>query len=162
MKKIRRWWERKFLAHELITILAICLGFTIWSVKMDRGVLINNILSGNRQTLYGTLAALFGSLLGFTITSVSIVLGASASEKLEIIRKSKHYKDLWDVFKAAIKTLALATIFALLGLVFDKDTNSVDFFLYINLFTTLLSIFRLGRCIWVLENIIFIITKQQL
>jgi hypothetical protein len=161
MKKIKRWWERKFLVFEFLTAVGLFLGFTIWSVLINKGVAINNILSGNRQTLYGTLAALFGSLLGFTITAVSIVLGFAASEKLEIVKKSKHYMDLWDIFKSAIKALGFATIFALLGLVFDKDITPVDYFLYINFFTAILSVFRIARCIWVLENIIVIVTKQK-
>jgi len=161
MKKVRRWWARDFIVKEFITGFGISLGFIIWSVYINKEVVVNNILIGNRVTLYGTMAALFGSLLGFSITAVSIVLGFAASEKLEIVRKSKHYMDLWQVFKSAIKALAFATIFALLGLIFDKDINPVNFILYINLFTAILSVFRVARCIWVLENIIAIVTKQQ-
>jgi hypothetical protein len=102
---------------------------------------------------------LFGSLLGFSITAVSIVLGYAASEKLLIVRKSKHYQDLWNVFKSAIRVLALATVVALLGLIFDKNDQPLNFLVYSNVFTVILSSFRVARCVWVLENIIMIVTK---
>jgi NhaP-type Na+/H+ or K+/H+ antiporter len=105
------------------------------------------------------LTTLFGSLLGFSITAISIVIGYASSDKLAIVRNGKHYQDLWNVFKSAMIVLALATIFALLGLIFDRNPDPINYFLYINIFTIILAFFRVARCIWVMNNIISIVSK---
>ncbi len=157
--KFKNFWEANFLRMELLTALALSLALFIWLQVINGGYLLTQILLDIRATLYGALVALFGSLLGFIITSVSIILGYANSDRLEIVRKSKHYKDLWAVFESAIKVLTLATITALFGLIFDKNNKPVNNLIYINVFTTLLSFFRIARCIWVIENIIKIVTK---
>jgi len=157
--KIKLWWESRFLVLEFIAACILFLGFLFWSILINKGVAIAQIFSGNREVLYGALTTLFGTLLGFIITAVSVVLGFAVSEKLAFVRESRHYKDLWAVFKSTIRILALATGFALIGLIFDKDNQPMNFLLYCNVFWILLSVFRLGRCIWVLENIISLETK---
>jgi hypothetical protein len=157
--KIRKYWEANFLVLEFITALVLSLCLVGWSEFIDKGQFINSIFLDNRDVVYGALATLFGSMLGFSITAVSIVIGYATNDKLAIVRKGKHYQDLWNVFKSAMKVLAFATVFALLGLVFDKNANPVNYLLYMNIFATVLSLFRIARCIWVLENIIVIVTK---
>jgi hypothetical protein len=157
--KLRKLWEANFLFLELILAGLLSLIFSAWSELINNGQLISSIFFETREVMYGALVALFGSMLGFSITAVSIVLGYATNDKLEIVRKSKHYPQLWKVFKAAIKVLALATVASLVGLIFDKDALPINFILYLNLFLLLLSVFRVARAIWVLENIIAIVTK---
>jgi hypothetical protein len=161
MKKIKTFWEANFLLLELILAVLISLCFALWSNLINHGTFISQLFSDSRGVLYGTLAALFGSLLGFAITAVSIILGYAANEKLEIVRKSAYYHVLWDTFNSAIKVLAAATVFALVGLVIDKDLHPVNIILYFNSFLTLLSFFRVARCIWILEYIVAIVSKKS-
>ena len=158
---LRRYWEANFLTMELALAIVLSLLFSIWSETVNAGSFIYAVFTGNRVPLYGALVALFGSLLGFSITAVSIVLGYANSEKLEIVRNSDHYQDLWNTFKSAIKVLAFATITSLIGLILDRDTLPNNLILYINIFAAFLSFLRIGRCIWVLENIIAIVTKPR-
>jgi hypothetical protein len=158
---LKRFWEANFLVLEFVASIFLTLAFVTWSEVFDRGAFVTETFSDIREPLYGALTALFGALLGFCITAVSIVLGYATHEKLEIVRNSKHYADLWGAFKSAIRALAFATMFALVGLVFDKDTNPANMLLYTNLFLATLSFFRIARCIWVLENIIAIVTKKR-
>ena len=97
--KIKLWWESKFLVLEFMTASILFCIILSWSIFIDKGVVIARIFSGNREVLYGALTTLFGTLLGFIITAVSVVLGFTASEKLSSVRQSKHYKDLWAVFQ---------------------------------------------------------------
>jgi len=157
--KLRKFWEAHFLPLEFMAALALSLFIFVWSKYINQEQFINTIFSDNRDFLYGTLTTLFGSLLGFSITAISIVIGYASSEKLAIVRKGKHYQDLWNVFKSAMIVLAMATIVALLGLVFDRNSKPINYFLYINVFTTTLSFFRISRCIWVMNNIISIVSK---
>lgn len=160
MKKINIFWEANFLRLEWILAGLISLGYAFWSESVNNGVFMSQFFSDGRGTLYGTLTALFGSLLGFAITAVSIILGYAANEKLEVVRNSNHYHVLWDTFNSAIKVLAVATVLALIGLVVDKDSSPKNVILYINFFLTILSFFRIARCIWILEYIIAIVSKK--
>jgi len=161
MKKISTFWEANFLVLELILAGLISLCFSLWLEFVNHGAFMSQFFFDGRAVLYGTLTALFGSLLGFAITAVSIFLGYVANEKLEIVRKSTHYHVLWDTFNSAIKVLAMATVFALIGLVLDKDTRPINIILYFNLFLTFLSFFRIARCIWILEYIVAIVSKKK-
>jgi hypothetical protein len=119
MKRIRKFWEANFLTNELIASLALSLCIYVLSEFYNKSQIINSVLLNNRDTIYGALAALFGTMLGFSITAVSIVIGYATNEKLAIVRNGKHYQDLWGVFKSAMRVLTFATIFALL-LTFTK------------------------------------------
>ncbi len=159
--KIRKYWEANFLAAELVLAIGLAVLFYLWSEFINKNAFILQYFIGNRESIYTALVALFGSLLGFSITAISIVLGYANSEKLEIVRMSSHYMDLWNTFKSAIVVLAFATITTLAGLIFDRDSAPINAVLYINVFASILSFFRIARCIWVLNYIIAIVTKQR-
>jgi hypothetical protein len=158
---LRRWWEAHFFPLELLASVVLAAFFVVWSEYFNERQFINAIILDSREVIYGTLASLFGSLLGFSITAVSIALGYATSDRLAVVRQSKRYLDLWEIFKSAIRVLGAATIFALIGLFFDKDTVPNIYILYANVFMTILSFFRMARCIWILENIIIIVTKSK-
>jgi uncharacterized membrane protein YbhN (UPF0104 family) len=99
--------------------------------------------------------------LGFVITAVSIVLGYAENDRLKIVRNSPYYGTLWEVFKSTMKWLAAATIVALLGLIFDRDNSPVPALLFLTVLASLIAALRVSRSIWVLENIIRIVTKQR-
>lgn len=161
MNKFKTKWEANFLSAEFTLAMFMALFFSLWSVYIDKGDFISKFFTGNRQYLYTALVALFGSLLGFSITAVSIVLGYAHNDKLAILRESERYDDLWKTFKSAIFVLALATITTLIGLIFDKDSAPINLILYINVFASILSFFRMARCIWILNAIIAIVTKVR-
>ncbi len=161
MKKIKTFWEANFLRLEFLLAGFISLCFSLWSEFVNHGNFVAQIFSESREVMYGTLAALFGSLLGFAITAVSIILGYAANEKLDIVRKSAHYATLWHTFNSAIRILAVSTVIALVGLVVDKDKNPINIILYTNLFFVLLSFFRIARCVWILDYVVAIVSKKN-
>ncbi len=108
----------------------------------------------------GALASIYGSLLGFVITALSIIIGYSTNEKFEFLRKSKHYPTLWEVLISTIRALSAATVIMVISLVFDRDSSPQYLIFCVCVFTILLSLFRLRSCIWVLENVILIIIKR--
>lgn len=161
MKLLPQWWRRNFLWVELCLAIFLSTGFVIWYVDFGGQAYLDSFLKGNRPAIYGTAASIFGSLLGFVITATSIVLGFSASERLRVVRDSKQYTTLWKVFSSTIRALGLATITAFLALVFDRDSHQVSWLLYATFFGAILSFFRLLRTIWVLENVISLITEPS-
>lgn len=158
-RSLRERWAQEFLRYEFLTSILVTILFFLWFEYFSGQGLVDQVLDGNRSSIYGALAAIFGALLGFVITAVSIVIGYSASERLDIVRNSKHYPDLWKIFISAIRATALATMAALLGLVFDRDSSPSHWILYLNIFAFVLVLFRLGRSIWVLEQIINLLTR---
>jgi hypothetical protein len=153
-----KWWRSHFLIAEL-GLAAVCsAAFVMWVMLCGGGTILEETLKGNRGAVYGALASIYGSLLGFAITAVSIVLGFSGTERLTVVRESKHYPILWKVFTATIRTLGLATVVALFGLILDRDNHPMNIALYLTVFASVLAVLRLARCVWVLENVIALVT----
>ena len=87
VKRITQCYRVHFLWAAVRIILGV--GCPVRPLERALGearVLIDTTLDGNRAAVYGALASIFGSLLGFVITAVWIVLGFSASEKLAVVQ----------------------------------------------------------------------------
>lgn len=160
-ERFANWWERHFLSiHWIATILATA-GLALWVHRLGGRAHFSALLEGNRSALYGTLASLFGSLLGFVIAAVSIALGFSQAKELEVVRKSKHYSDLWKTLTVAVRGLGFATVAALVALLADRDSSPSFYLAYLVFFTALLATFRLLRCIWVLEQLVLTVSHTH-
>lgn len=158
MKSLRQFWRANFLPVEFAVALLLGLAFVIWSEILGGKGCLSYILTNNRAAIYGALASIFGSLLGFAITAVSIVLGFSQLDILAVVRNSVHYSTLWKIYISAMRVLAFATIVSLVGLVGDKDAAPHFWALYLAAVMALLAIVRVARCIWVLEKVIALVT----
>jgi len=161
VKRAISWWANNFLWAEFVLSVITAVAFAVWIYIFGGSAVIADVIEGNRAAVYGALASIFGSLLGFAITAESIVLGLSGSERLEVIRESKHYATLWRVFISSIRALGLATAIALLGLVLDRDSRPCQPVLVLNLFGIVLASQRLLRCIWVLENVVALVSAPS-
>ena len=161
MTVLREWWRRFFLHAEFGVAIGGAAAFVVWAERFGGTAGIDLVLQNNRGALYGTLASIFGSLLGFAVTATSIVLGFSSSPSLRIVRESVHYPTLWRVFLATIRTLGFATVVSLVGLVFDRDDAPWHWVLYFVVLAFSLSCLRIARSVWVLERVIGLVTKAQ-
>src|SRR5260370_626069 len=159
MAWLKRNWGIHFLGMELVLSILGGVIFGIWVKWLGGALTVDHLLTGNKSAVYGTLASIFGALLGFAITVLSVIIGYSTNEKFQFLRKAKHYSTLWKILLSTIKALSAATIVMILGLVFDRDSSPHHLILSFSVLITLLSIFRLARCIWVLENVVNIIIK---
>jgi hypothetical protein len=117
------------------------------------------VLTGAEGSIYGTLATIFGSLLGFVITSVSIIVSLGDSPRLAVIRESRSNQQLWKIFTSATKWLGVATGISLTGLMLNRDGPPEFIILVLCLWSSLLAVLRLVRCIWALENVVKIVAK---
>ena len=125
--------------------------------------MVRELLSGGRGDIYGALASIFGALLGFTVTAMAIVLSASDSDGLKLLRgKKKAYSEMWAVFKGSIGALGLATTMALVALVLDRDpTDASPVILSLVLATTLFGSLRVWTAIRVLLEVVDLITRDH-
>ncbi len=164
MRWIGRMWKRHFLGMEFGVSILIWLAFAFWTTKLGGLQVVNATLQNNRSAVYGTIATVAGSLLGFAITAVSIILiyTQSESEHMRILRGSKHYPTLWRVFIAAIRSLGLVTGVGLVGLVVDRDAAPNALVLNLFVWSVSLAVLRLMRCLWALENMISVSIAQAI
>src|SRR5262245_10708084 len=121
MNRVCDFYNRHFLVIELALAAIVATAFyaciqIFWS---NDGLVL--FLSGSRQAVYTGIASLTGSLLGFVIASVPIVLGFSQSPRLKAVRESPHYAEVFRIFFQAIYWLSLAAVWALVGTFADTD-----------------------------------------
>lgn len=161
MKLVPQWWKTHFLMAEFGLALLLAAGFYVWVERYNGSGIVNSTLTGNRSAVYGTLASITGSLLGFVLATVSIVFGFATHERLAVVRESPHYMTLWKVFTSSIRWLGVATVFLLTGLLLDRDTSPTRLVMHLCVLVFLLAIFRLARCVWVLEKVIGLVTSPS-
>ncbi len=160
-KPVISFWARNFLWCELVFVAALFAALLIWAKKYNGEGTILDYMANRRGLVYATLSAIFGSLLGFAIAAESIVLALSGSDKLTVVRNSKHYPTLWRVFRWTIRTLAFATISAVTALILDRDANNWTLWLYACSFFALLAVAQIGRTIWVLEQVVNVVSATK-
>ncbi len=163
LKKRKENYRRHFLGSEfIISIVAVVVVFIIFKKFLHPELL--QLLDDACPGLYTAIAAIAGSMLGFVLTGISILLAFSSSEKLAELKQARHYKEIYTVYISAIKYLAVTTIFGLLALILHNSKNPQWLILlvfYCNLWAVVISGLRIWRCVWVLKHIIRIVTKQE-
>jgi hypothetical protein len=153
------WWRRYFLGVELALSVFLSVAFGVWVLRFGGATIVYPVLTGAEASIYGTLATIFGSLLGFVITSVSIIVSLGDSSRLAVIRESRSNQQLWKIFTSATKWLGVATGISLTGLILNRDGPPEFIILVLCLWSSLLAVLRLVRCIWALENVVKIVAK---
>jgi hypothetical protein len=153
------WWRKSFLRAEFWLAVACASGVAVWVYGFDGNSNVDSLLKWNRGSIYAALASIFGSLLGFVITTLSIIVAVSQMERLAVVRESEHYNDLWDTFMAGIRAFGFATVVALVGLVGDRDEHPVHLLFVATVFAGSLAALRLARCVWILEKVLSVVVR---
>ena len=154
MTALRRHYEAHFLGYDLVlALLFSALVVSAVELLWGRSQVIQT-LNGTRQDIYGALASIAGSLLGFSITTVSIVMGFIQIPQLQILRESRHHQTLYAVFFSTTKYLSLAVALPLIALLMDRDNAPLIWVCYAVLAITAVATMRLYRSMWALERVI--------
>ncbi|MCP1309255.1 hypothetical protein [Paenibacillus tyrfis] len=160
MKKIIDVYDKYFLFMELLLSIVVSV-IILWVInKYSLQGEVMNVLKGSRSALYGAIAGVAGSLLGFVITGLSILLVTGNSSGMNALRSSKYYQQIFKVFLNTSKYLGLLVVLSLVSLIIDRDTAPLFELNMIVLWGVIIVTFRILRCLWVLENIIGI-NKQK-
>lgn len=80
-------------------------------------------LHGIRAVLYGTVAAIAASLLGFILAAVTIIIAALGSDRFQLVRQSRFHGAIYKACFWAIALLALTTMWGVIALVVDTDDS---------------------------------------
>lgn len=159
MRWLIKFSDNHYMIFSVLLTASAETALVVWGEKLGGRTLMAEVLDGNRSAVYGAFASIFGSLLGFVITAVSIVLGFSTSERLAIVRNSKHYPALWSSFTDTIKVMGGATIVSLVSLIMDRDKNHILILSYIESGVVILSVLLLCRSIWALERVVEVVAS---
>lgn len=151
---MRKIYRTHFLGIEFFFSIIIISIITFIFYHYIGFEIFQSTLTDIRVVLYGTLVALAGALLGFVITGLSVLLTAGTTPQIEKLKQSKHYKSIFTIFFSTSKYLGILFIASLLSLVFDKDSTPVIVLPLITLWALIIVIFRILRCLWVLEKIV--------
>jgi len=146
--------KSNFLLCDFIAVVFVTLCFVAWVELFGGKAEINKLFAGNRNNIYAALVSIFGSLLGFIITTMSIITTWTGREKMEELRRKPLYPQLWDSFQAAIYALAFVVIVSIVTLVFDRDTSSYSLLWHLLFFGVFLATMRTYRCVWLLRKLI--------
>ena len=72
--KVVDWWRRNFLCVEFGIAAAIATAFALWGAYWGGDARVDDFLQGNRGPVYGTVASILGSMLGFVIATLALVI----------------------------------------------------------------------------------------
>ncbi len=147
------YWNHLFWSNLIIAVVLVLIIRQILEFNLSPDIL-NVWLNLKLNSLYTIIATIAGTLLGFIITSISIIVAFTESDKLEILRESDHYTTLFNIYFNTIKILAITTIVAVIGII---DNSGNIFLFYISLISTIMSALFIWACIWALESIIDIV-----
>jgi hypothetical protein len=151
------FWNEHFLLCDFLFATTIWVFFTIWLFFLKGTEQIGFVISPNHNSIYETISAIQGALLGFIITTVSVIIGYSNNERLVIVVENENYKDLWFTFTQTIKFLAVSTLVSLSALVINSS-QIINWVLFsLTFYFSLIVIVRLTRCIQIFEKVIKIL-----
>jgi hypothetical protein len=76
-----------------------------------------------RSSLYGSLAATTGALLGFALTALAILVALPSTERLEALRRHPSWPRVPSAFFRAAGALLVALVLCTLGIALDAGTR---------------------------------------
>lgn len=153
MTKRSGWYLSNFLVWELVIAVLASAGLIFGTEYFWGRDVIETFLEGSRQAVYGTIATLCGSLLGFILAGVSIILVFGRMERFKILKQSGHLRTVFIVYFQGIQWMAITTVFAVVALLWDTDESPAMIATYGLVTLVLISSLRLYRCVWVLKEI---------
>jgi len=124
----------------------------LWAEKLGGGSWLWAGLAAQRGAIYSTAASLAGALLGFVLTTLTIVSGIVSLPSFRRLQSSSQYPTLWAVFKLTLRVLAAIVAVAIFGLIADRDSAPLHWVFYLLLWLVLWGATLLVRTIWVLEK----------
>jgi hypothetical protein len=160
LARVRGRIERHWIATEWL--IGIAVAIAAWVVLGDGGASSRwgEMLQDNRAALYGTVAAVAGALLGFVLAAGSIMAPMLESPGMARVRESDQYPALWRLFLSATRGLGILTVVALIALVVDADGKEFGWLIVATLALATVSTLQVATCIWILENIVGLMTKR--
>lgn len=162
MRTIGGFWDRHFLAYEMVTAIVVTFGVAIYVFVFAESTFAESSIFANRATVYRVAATVGAALLGFTGTIVAVIYGLIDAERLKHLRRSAQNATLWRVFFSAMRCLGLLVVVSFAGLITDHEGEPIMPLVIVFLYASLLALFRVARSVWLLQRIIEIMALPSL
>jgi hypothetical protein len=134
---------------------------TVWILFFNGARAADGVLDGIRTTLYPLLASISGTLLALVFAAQTVLLGLASSERLAVVTKSGRYADLTKVFAEAVRSLGIATIAAVLALLFDRDTSPSPIWVCVVLNAEVWVVADVIRCLFVFDKVRLLVVSPS-
>jgi hypothetical protein len=154
----KSWVQPVREASIFISLVAVACSVVYFS---PMGTALTRFLNGRRDGLYSTLAGLEGTILGFVLAALTIVLGYSQSPRFEIIRSSRHWGSIFGIYISGIRWTAISTVFAIIGLVLDRDASPNRPVIVLSAASISFSIYYIGKVLWVTEQVVKVVISEK-
>lgn len=152
-------WRRDY-GHWVFAAISVAgaVALVRWT-KLDN--LIKEILNDNRGDLYPAIVGLEGTILGFVLAALTIVLGYSQAPRFETLRKSKHWQSIFRTYIRSVKWTGLALIAAITGLIFDRNNAPNPAISIVVASSGLAATFWLWRVLFVTEGVVKVVVNSK-
>ena len=152
MTRIPRF-SSAFLGYHYVFALGGAIAYGLL-VHLSRYGIVGDLDSATRSSLYLSLAATTGVLLGFAVTAVAVFLSIGPGRGLDLLRKQPSYSYTRKILMGAIYAFALATIFLTLMIVFDTRSHPRTYLEICASFIAILALLRGWALVWLLNRLL--------
>lgn len=139
-------------------LLGASLVLSAWILWFGGAVPLSDLLSGNRATLYSTLAQICASLMGLIITAVSVILLYATNGRLSLVSSHGRFPELVRVFLQTIASLGVAALLSLVALVGDKEKSPAPLLFCLCLIALAWVAGNVVRCLLLFDRIVDLVT----
>jgi len=160
-RSIRTLWRQHYLHLDLLSVILAVSIVVYWSIVFGNTSAIDLFRCGNWNAVYQTTASIAVVLLGFSLTTVSLVGAYVSKPEFTTLRQSRHYPVLWRTIFSGVRYLGVLAVWSLFGLIADSETDSVLWIRYVFLFLFVVSAIRVIRSIWITKNVVSIETSKS-
>ncbi len=136
-----------------IAAVAFAVLATLWIDQWVRPLLAGRIGSSPGE-IFGAMLGLHGTLLGFVLAALTIVLGYLNRKQFRSLRDSKQIPNLARIYMASIRTHGIGVVLALLGVVYQTGGRFQAFLAWGTLLVAILAAVRLMRVLWATSLIV--------
>lgn len=163
VSKIARHWALNFLLMDALAVVAVIAAF-VAALAFVGGFndWLDSIPKESRHNLYGRVATIAGSMMGFGLAVVAFIIPAiSTAERFRRIRLNSRYSMISKTYLQTVYCFGGLTVTALAGMVADTGTSPCVWIVVPFLLMGLLAIVRLYRSLNLLSRILRVMSSPH-
>ena len=133
-RSLQTLWNQHYLHLELLFVIVTVSIVVRWSMAFGDTSALDLFRCGNWTAVYQATASIAVVLLGFSLTTVSLVGVYVSKPEFAILRGSRHYPVLWRTIFSGVRYLGALAVWSLSGLIADSGNDAVLWIRYVFLF----------------------------
>ena len=137
-------------------VCGLLVAYVIWFICLGGDDATTRAIGTDLSFVYGTIATVVGSLLGFSIAATALLISMERRESVAPILETVGYKEVKRVFVKASRWLAYATVSGIVSVVLenDKGVGAVQGLPYLVFVAgNVFAVYWVARMVWALEKV---------